>query len=307
MKCEPLVCAGALLGEGPVWDAERHVVYWVDIDQGRIHRAASDGSADVFVEVGQSVGSVTPIAGSARILAALAKDGLVALEFETGERTTLADPEADKPANRFNDGKCDPAGRFWVSTLEMANGAVGAGKGSLYCLQPHNTIVRKLESLTIPNGMAWSPDHKTMYFIDTAASCVFAFDYDASVGSIENQRIAFSVPEDCGLPDGMAIDEEGMLWIGLWRGASVARWNPKTGMKIDAVDVPVPHPTSCAFGGPNLDRLYITSARTELSDAEFARYPLAGSVFVCEPGIKGLPVPPFHSPIGSDASTSWAG
>lgn len=293
MKAELLVQSKALLGEGPIWDAENETLWWVDIDQGHVHQTSPDGSTDTMIDVGQPVGAVAAVKGCDRLLLALAEDGLVVYEAGSKQMTVLANPEADKPKNRFNDCKCDPAGRFWAGTMEIAEGKVGDKKGALYCLYEDLRIEVKLGDVTISNGLTWSPDKKTMYYIDTNAFGVFAFDYDVESGNIENQRVAFEVPEVEGLVDGMTVDEEGMLWIALWRGGAVGRWDPQTGRRIATVEVPVPHPTSCIFGGPSLDLLYITSARTELSEREYQKYPNAGSLFVYEPGIRGLPVSAF--------------
>jgi sugar lactone lactonase YvrE len=199
----------------------------------------------------------------------------------------IADPEAHLPGNRFNDGKCDPAGRFWAGTMRIAEDQVGAG--SLYCLDRDLTVRKMWEGITIANGIAWSSDAKTMYYIDTPTCAVAAFDYDLATGSIANRREIIRTPKEAGFPDGMTIDAEGMLWVAYWQGWRVVRWDPSTGEMLATVELPVERVTAPWFGGPNLDELYITTARIGLSDEARAQQPLAGSLFRARVGVAGLP------------------
>ena len=186
---------------------------------------------------------------------------------------------------RFNDGKCDPAGRFWVGSMHMQQ---KTGEASLYTFDAHGNTEIKKDSVTISNGIVWTADKKTMYYIDTPTAQIKAFDYDNSTGAISNERIAVTVSENLGFPDGMTIDSEDMVWVGMWNGNAVIRLNPKTGEVLQKIEVPAHNVTSCAFGGENLDTLYITSATVDMTDEEKKEFPLAGSVFKVKPGVTGV-------------------
>jgi sugar lactone lactonase YvrE len=276
--------AKATLGEGPCWDARRRLLYWVDIEEGMLHIYDPARREDRAINLRQPIGSVVT-RKSGGVLLAL-KHGFYALDPETETLEHLRDPEAHLPENRFNDGKCDPAGRFWAGTV--AKGAAPGG-GSLYCLGADLTVDKKVEGASISNGLAWSSDERVMYYVDSLTRAVSTFDYDKASGEIANRRVVIRIPGVMGLPDGMSIDEEGMLWIALWDGAMVGRWNPASGKLLGEIPLPVSRPTSCVFGGENLDELYITSARYGLDEMALAEQPLAGGIFKCKPGIRGGP------------------
>ena len=198
----------------------------------------------------------------------------------------ISNPEPHLPGNRFNDGKCDPAGRFWAGTMSHTD---EPEKGSLYLLDKDLSVTQKIENVSISNGLAWSPDQNTFYYIDTPTKKVAAFHFDKTNGNIENKRYVIQFSNNEGTPDGMTIDSEGMLWIAHWDGWQISRWNPATGEKIKTILLPVSRVTSCCFGGKNLDDLYITSASTGLSDDQLRKEPLAGSLFVIKnTGFHGL-------------------
>jgi sugar lactone lactonase YvrE len=263
-----------LLGEGPVWDARRSSLFWVDILRGEIHEYRPADGYSHTISVGEYVGAVAPYRDG-RLMAAL-KSGIVLLDPDTGEREAVGHPEAHLPGNRYNDGKCDPAGRFWVGSMSLQE---EPGAGSLYMIDHDRSITRQLEGVTISNGRAWSNDHRTMYYIDTPTFEVAAFDYDIATGGISNRRVAIRIPETDGYPDGMTTDREGCLWIAHWDGWQVTRWDPHTGRKIHHIPMPAARVTSCAFGGDTGNDLYITSARTGLSEEELGRMRGAGGVF----------------------------
>jgi sugar lactone lactonase YvrE len=274
--------AGAALAEGPCWDAERQRLYWVDIDLGLLHVYDPAGRKDRAIEIGQPVGAVVLRRSGGVVLAV--RDGFLALDPETGARRFLGDPEAHLPENRFNDGKCDPAGRFWAGTMGR-----GPHQGSLYCLGADLAIHRRIEGVSISNGLAWSLDERVMYYVDSRTREVAAFDYEKATGAIGDRRVVIRIPEGMGLPDGMSIDEAGMLWIALWDGGRVARFDPQSGALCGELRLPVSRPTSCCFGGPGLDELYVTSARSGLSREALAEQPLAGSIFRCSADVRGGP------------------
>ncbi len=283
---ELVLDARSVLGEGAIWDAKKGVLYWVDIDAGLVHVFDPASGRDVSISVGQPVGTVVPRARGGLMLAV--RDGFMSLDQGTGETALEAAPPGHEPAHRFNDGKCDPAGRFWAGTMESP-----AGKGALFRLDTDLSVHRMADGIAIANGLAWGPDGKTMYYIDTATRRIDVFDYDNASGAIGNRRPVATVPEEHGLPDGMTIDDEGMLWVAHWDGWCVCRWDPRSGKLVRKVEMPVQRPTSCAFGGPDFDVLYVTSATVELEAAALAEQPQAGGIFAFRPGVGGLPALEF--------------
>ena len=281
---ELVLDARAVVGEGPSWDARRQVLYWVDILSHELHIYDPAKNADRAFNVGQYVGAVAPRAHGGVMLAL--HHGLGAFDPDSEKLEIIHDPEAHLPGNRFNDGKCDPAGRFWAGTLPLDN---APEKASLYCLDTDLTVRTMLTGVSNSNGLAWSQDGATMYYIDTPTLQVAAFDYDLASGAISNRRVAINIPTELGFPDGMCIDAEGMLWIGVWGSEEVSRWDPVSGRRVGGVRVPATQVTSCCFGGAELDELYITTASMALDEAALADQPLAGGLFRARPGVKGLP------------------
>lgn len=278
-----LVDAHALVGEGPIWDETKGVLYWVDIMSSMLYEYDPATGTNRGYNVGQHVGTIVPRASGGVMLAVY--DGFAAFDPATGQLTLIADPEADLPNNRFNDGKCDPAGRFWAGTMAYSDQTT---QGSLYRLDPDLSVHKMLGDIGIANGIVWSLDNKTMYYIDSVANTVRAFDYELATGNISNERVVIRT-DGLGLPDGMAIDAEGMLWVAHFGGSCVRRWNPHTGQVIGVIELPASQITACAFGGPDLATLYITSAAIGLDDAARQREPHAGGLFMTNPGVKGVP------------------
>ena len=288
-QVELRVDSHSVIGEGPIWDGQKQVLYWVDIMGHKLHIYDPVRDENATLDVGQPVGTVVPRASGGVMLAL--EHGFAAFDPDTQALTMIHDPEADLPGNRFNDGKCDPAGRFWAGTMAFED---QAGQGSLYCLDAHLSVRKMLGQISISNGIVWSLDHATMYFIDSLAYDVKAFDYDIHTGDIRNGRIAIQIPTGIGLADGMAIDSEGMLWIAQFGGSRVCRWNPATGEMLHTISLPVSKVTACAFGDNNLDTLYITSAApADMTAEERSREPHAGGLFAIQPGWRGVPAFPF--------------
>jgi sugar lactone lactonase YvrE len=284
MQLEVVLPHCCLLGEGPVWDAKRQLICWVDILRGEIHEYSPQSKNHKTTAVNQMIGAAV-ICTDGNFVVAL-RNGLGFVNRESGEVTMIADPESDIPGNRFNDGKCDPAGRFWAGTMSHTD---EPEKGSLYVLDNDLSVARKIENVSISNGMAWSLDEQTFYYIDTPTYAVVAYNYHKTTGEICDKRLVIHIPKEDGSPDGMTIDNEGMLWIAHWDGWQITRWDPTTGKKLFHFGMPVARVTSCAFGGDDLQDLYITSARIGLSEPELAGQPLAGSLFVIRNfGYKGL-------------------
>ena len=281
---ELLVDAHAQVGEGPLWDEEQQVLYWVDILSSLLYIYDPATGENRTLDVGRHVGTVVTRASGGLMLAV--PEGFASFDLETQELTLIANPEAHITGNRFNDGKCDPAGRFWAGTMAYEN---PTNQGSLYRLDTDLSVHKIFGDVAISNGIIWSLDHTTMYYIDTLRKSVRAFDYADDTGDISNERVIITVPEEIGMPDGMAIDSEGMLWVAHYGGSCVSRWNPNTAQLLLKIDLPVTQVTACAFGGPNLDTLFITSAAQELDAAELARQPLAGGLFAIKTPYQGVP------------------
>ena len=280
---ELLVDAHAQVGEGPLWDEEQQVLYWVDILSSLLYIYDPATGENRALDVGRHVGTVVTRASGGLMLAV--REGFASFDLETQELTLIANPEAHITGNRFNDGKCDPAGRFWAGTMAYEN---PTNQGSLYRLDTDLSVHKIFGDVAISNGIIWSLDHTTMYYIDTLRKNVRAFDYADDTGDISNERVIINVPEEIGMPDGMAIDSEGMLWVAHYGGSCVSRWNPNTAQLLEKIDLPVTQVTACAFGGPNLDILFITSAAQELDAAELERQPLAGGLFSIKTPYQGV-------------------
>jgi sugar lactone lactonase YvrE len=279
--------AGADLGEGPTWDARAQRLIWVDITQGLVHRYDPETGRDETVDVGRPVGAAVPTASGR--LAIAGSDGFSLVDEATGQVELVAEVEPDVPETTMNDGKCDAAGRFWAGTKDDAGGRALA---ALYRLDPDHTCTRVLTGVTISNGIGWSLDQRTMYYIDSPTHRIDAFDFEPETGSVSHRHRLVDVSKEWGLPDGMTVDEEGFLWVAFYDGSSVRRFAPD-GRVISVVSFPVSKVTSCAFGGDDLSELYVTSATNGLSDAELQDQPLAGGLFRLSPGIHGLPAHPF--------------
>lgn len=286
---ELVVNARCAVGEGPVWDAPRQALLWVNIPAGRVHRHVPATGATASVNVGQPVGVVVPRASSELLLGL--RDGIAALPTVARDAAAelLLRVEPDRPGNRMNDGKVDPQGRFWVGS--MADPPV-PGAGSLYRLDADLTLTCAIAGTTISNGLGWSPDGTRMYFIDSPTHGVNVFDFDAASGTVSGRRQLLAASPALGLPDGMAVNAEGGLWVAFWGGGVLRRYAPDG--ELDAeVAFPAAQVSSCAFGGEDLGDLYVTTAAIGLSEQERHVTPHAGGLFRIRPGVRGLPSTPF--------------
>jgi sugar lactone lactonase YvrE len=276
--------AKAVLAEGPCWLEDQQKLLWVDIEGSRVHVFDPASGEDRYFDMPSHVGVAVPTERG-DLLAATQK-GFVRLDPATGAITPLFDPEADLPGNRFNDGKCDPQGRFWAGSIAYDRTPKVA---SLWRLDAQLNVQRMVADVSTSNGLTWSLDGKTMYYIDTPTRRVDAFDFDGPSGEIRGRRTIIRVPEDMGKPDGMTIDGQGMLWVALWGGWAVSRWNPDSGALLGKIEVPVERVSSCCFGGPDFRTLYITTARSGLSPDALDAQPLAGGLFHVTTGYQGGP------------------
>jgi sugar lactone lactonase YvrE len=214
---------------------------------------------------------------------------LARFDLQTENLEWLMDIEKGLPENRCNDGACDAKGRLWVGTMSTQ---FTEGAGALYMVDNALTLQQKLFPVSISNGISWSLDHKTMYYIDSPTGKIQAFRFELSTGNIEYKRNVVNIPNEMGVPDGMCTDEKGMLWVAHYGGFGVHQWNPETGLLLDKIDVPVPNVTSCAFVGQNWNQLLITTARENLDHEMLEQYPASGSVFIAKLKVKGADVYP---------------
>jgi sugar lactone lactonase YvrE len=279
MDAKLILDAKATLGESPAWDSKTQTLYWLDILEKRIYNGTR-----ILAELDDLIGCLAPCKNGNLILGKRAS--LVTLDPASSQQTVLATvSEAEPATNRLNDGKCDPAGRFIAGTMDMNEKDPA---GTVYSFDGKK-VISLLSGVTISNGLTWSPDHKTFYYIDTPTHKVRAFDYDIATGQIANPRVAIHVPDSLGWPDGMTSDTDGNLWIALWGGAQVTKWDPHTGQLLEQIPVPAWQTSSCIFGGKDMNELYVTSARKGMSEADLKKYPLSGGLFKVETKVTGMP------------------
>lgn len=294
--------ATTTIGESPHWDESSRCLFYVDIQSNDVHRWNSVTGKDDKIHFDGHVGFVVPCS----------KDGfIIGLEtrlchYDMGTKKTTFLYEVDKGTrHRFNDAKCDPKGRLWAGTIGFVHTIKVPlsveDTGHLYSLETNGCFRKHLDDINISNGMAWTRDTKTMYYIDTIPRKVYAFDFDIEAGKISNKKIAVDLAvkpiEEYGYPDGMTIDVEGMIWVAGLCSHKIFRFNPKTGEEISSIKFPTPQITSCCFGGKNFDELYVTSAAETTKEGK-KKYPLSGSIFkVTGLGVKGLPAPVYKNEI----------
>ncbi len=269
-------------GEGPIW--WDNSLFYVDIAGNKLLRLKPETGEESIWDVGERIGTIVPSKNDDEVIYA-GDTGYVRFNLKTGSKAALADPEASmRGKNRFNDGKCDPAGRFWAGTISMVK---DTGSANLYCLDTDGSLSLKVSGVTNSNGICWNADATKMFYIDTPTQNVRAYDYDLESGAISNARVAVDTAAHGyeSSPDGMTIDADGMLWVAFCHGACVVRFDPRTNKELQRVDLPCIETTACAFGGENLDRLFVTTGiKADLNE------PDAGKVFVIDGlGVKGVP------------------
>ncbi|HYH55030.1 MAG TPA: SMP-30/gluconolactonase/LRE family protein [Anseongella sp.] len=286
------------MGEGPLWMPESNRLMWVDIERGLIFEYDVKEHRTYYRQLGRRVSLLVPAEDKDCLILGL-QGGLARLSLSDGRLQWMADIEKEKADNRCNDGRADTAGRLWVGTMSTR---FDTGAGALYLVKEDLTPRRKIGEVSISNGLVWSPDNARMYYIDTPTQRIQSFFFDPESGEIAFEKIAVEIPRELGSPDGMAIDAAGMLWVAHYGGFGVFRWNPFTGRLLEKISLPVPNVTACTFGGKDLDTLFITTARQELSPEELEQYPQSGNLFCIRTNAKGLPankcslVPPAGGP-----------
>jgi len=275
------------VGEAPHWDGRTGTLLFVDLTGGMVFRYDQSGVRLGSFSVGQEVGAVVPRRDGGLVLAI--RDG-IAVTTESGEGLQLTAPvERDIPGNRMNDAKCDPAGRLLAGTMAFD---LSPHSAALYCVEPDWSFERIVPDVTQSNGIAWGPGGSRMYFIDSATHGVDVFDYDVDTCSASNRRRLVTIDPAHGIPDGMAADDKGNLWVACFGGAAVRCYSP-AGALLDEIFFPVTQVTSCAFGGSGLADLYVTSAAYRLSAGQLKKEPHAGATFICRPGEEGMPASSF--------------
>ncbi|MFT6935727.1 MAG: sugar lactone lactonase YvrE [Saprospiraceae bacterium] len=276
-----------ILGEGSIWNHKTKELWWIDIEGQTLNTYNPKTDVSRTIDVKERIGTVVPSQDGLSAILAL-QTGIWKMDMKTEEKSMLTMLESDTANIRLNDGKCDPAGRLWVGSMHLNQIEHAANLFQVTETEQQVSFKKMQDSVTISNGIIWSLDEKTMYYIDTKRGNVRAYDYDKSTGDISNERVVITVSDTLGYPDGMAIDREGMLWIALWNGDCVSRWNPNTGELLQTIPVPAHNISSCAFGGENLDILYITSAKVDMTEEELKAKPNSGGVFKVVPGVKGV-------------------
>jgi sugar lactone lactonase YvrE len=262
------------LGEGPVWDHRDNTLWWLDILGGNLHSFNQGNGKSKTYSIGQYIGAAIPCKDNGLVLAA--HQGFYLFYPNNQQLVPMGDLRLDSSNIRFNDGQCDAKGRFWVGTMEIE---ADQNVGKLYCLTKGKTT-EKLDGVLCSNGIAWSLDQTKMFYIDSLKHKLQVFDFDMETSHISNGKDLITFEKSMGYPDGMTIDENGNLWICFYDGSKVCCFDPKTGAEITRIEMPLQRPTSCTFGGPNMDVLYITSAKKNED-------PLGGSLFVSHPNVKG--------------------
>ena len=281
--------ARATLGEGPVWDAARAALWWIDCAAPSLHRFDPVRGADESWPMPCPVGCVVPSARGDLVLARA--DGFVRFDPRSGATAPIADPEAHRPANVFNDGKADPRGRLWAGTVGAAYPETDP-VGALYRLDPDGRCSCHAEGFICPNGLGWSPDGRTMYVTDSNPGVIWAYPFDMESGTLGGRRTLYRSALPGASPDGLAVDAEGCIWSAHWNGSAVLRIAPD-GRVVGSVPIPCAKPTSCAFGGPGLATLYVTSARFDTAEDVLRANPTSGGVFAFAPGVAGMRVDAF--------------
>ncbi|SDF55163.1 Sugar lactone lactonase YvrE [Mucilaginibacter pineti] len=271
-----------LLGEGAYWHNEWGKFLFIDIKGKRVGAIDPTTKEINIRELNSIPGMVGHIGGTKLFIATQGK--IEEMDFETGERQLLVEMEPEKPENRCNDGACDGMGRLWIGTMNVN---AQAHEGALYCFD--GSLKKAIDETSVSNGICWTKDHQTMYHTDSFEYNIKVYDFDLQNGHISNGRIAVEFTKGTGImPDGMCIDEDGMLWVAIWGGGCVNRYNPLSGELTGKVTVAAPHVTSCAFGGSGLKQLLITTAIDGLTKDQLKQFPYSGSLFTVNLDVSGL-------------------
>jgi sugar lactone lactonase YvrE len=292
-KPEILVDQKSFTGECPSWDAFRQVLYWVDIPRATIYVYNPNTRQNQGIDLSHhfsSIGAVVSCKSGGLLFTPERK--IAYFDFEKLSFQILAEVENNLPGNRFNDGKCDPYGRLLAGTMQ--NTPDGNPTGSLYIMERDTKVRKLLDGLVISNGMGWSPDYHTFYLADSFSKNVWAFDYDLEHGNISRQRTAFTLQDGDGVADGLTTDMEGKIWLALWDGACIQRWDPRSGELLATYPFPAKRTSCPVFGGKEVNELYVTSAAKGLEETDLQAYPHNGALMRLKTEFTGLPSFPFE-------------
>jgi sugar lactone lactonase YvrE len=290
MEVKQAVHCQNILGEGPIWVPVEGALYWVDIDGKKIQRFFPKNRKYESFSVTKKVSVLAPYKNGGFIVGA--EDGLYSWDTGTNQLDFIFHPEAGKSNARFNDGKVDRGGRFWVGTMTPEGATSALYRLEFNRLEGDLSIKKMIEDVTISNGIGWSPNNEIMYYVDSLRYRVFKFDFDLKSGEISKRRVFYKSNAKLGVPDGLTVDSEGYIWLAIYDGWKIIRINPSG--KVDAeINMPVSRPSSCAFGGKNLDMLYITSISEGLNEEQQEEQPLAGDLFVVQTDSRGIAEPMF--------------
>jgi sugar lactone lactonase YvrE len=275
--------AQAELAEGPLWHPEEERLYWTSILAKELHCLDPVSGKDTCFPANIEIGSFA-FARSGGFIAACT-DGFYRITIENGMAKTyfLCDPDRERGHSRFNDGKCDSAGRFLAGSIHLENVS-----GGLYSIGIDKNCVKLLDNISVANGISFSLDNKTLYYIDSPTRTIMAYDYDVDIGSVGKGKICIEITEGIAVPDGMTIDSDGNLWVALWQGGKVVCYNPHSGKVLAEVITGVSRTSSCIFGGKDYSVLYITTAWERALPEERMKEPFAGDLFCVDVGVKGL-------------------
>jgi len=282
MKADVLYASQCILGESPLWHAERKCCFWVDIENGILYEYNWVQKSTRQWKFNYRLTLVLQGKNDQLILALDARIARFDLETEQIEWLVYVEKGSE---TRCNDGACDSLGRLWVGTMHLTN---RKGTGALYFIDKDLKVQKKINNTSVSNGIAWSLNNFRLYYIDSPTQVVQSFIFEEKTVEIVFEKNVIQIPNEMGSPDGMAIDEEGMLWIAHWGGFGIYRWNPQKGELISKIEVPVPQVSSCAFVGENLDYLLITTARENMKEDEIIKYPQSGDTFLVKVNVKGV-------------------
>jgi sugar lactone lactonase YvrE len=282
MKADVLYASQCILGESPLWHAERKCCFWVDIENGILYEYNWVQKSTRQWKFNYRLTLVLQGKNDQLILALDAR--IASFDLETEQIEWIVDVETNSET-RCNDGACDSLGRLWVGTMHLTD---RKGTGALYFIDKDLKVQKKINNTSVSNGIVWSLNNSRLYYIDSPTQVVQSFIFEEKTGEIVFEKNVIQIPNEMGSPDGMAIDEEGMLWIAHWGGFGVYRWNPHNCELIEKVEVSVPQVSSCSFVGENLDYLLITTARENMKEDELKKYPQSGDTFFVKVNVKGV-------------------
>ncbi len=277
----------AALGEGPMWHVQQQKLYWIDIAKPTLHELDPNNNEHRSWKMPDIIGAIAPRANGG--LVASMGDSVVGIDLPSGEITPIVKVISGRGDLRLNDGKCDRLGRYWIG---VANLDVKHPKGGLFRLNPDGQLTQMESGITISNGLGWSPDNKTFYYTNGLEYIIYQYDFDLETGEISNRRTFVKLEKSEVEPDGLTVDSEGFVWAAQYNGGKIVRYSPNGTIDREII-IPVKRPTSCIFGGANLDRLYVTSCSRDITETTTLPPP-AGALFAIDVGIKGLPEPVFQ-------------